>query len=289
MSQTDGPSHTESPTSSAPASGREGNGFDAADYWERRLGDRYSFQGVGNIGFSEAYNRWMYRAKGHAFRAEVRRVLPDPATARILDIGSGTGFVLRQWLQLGCRDVTGSDLTKTAVEKLTDQLPDVSMVQMDIGRPEVPLAGPFDIISAIDVFYHIVDDGAYVAAFRNVADLLSPKGHFVFTEMCTDSGGRSRHVSRRSWTQLLGVLNDSGLEIVRRKPLYVWMEAPLRARGLVYRGAWKVTSRIARGPAPLGMIGGGLLFPLEIVSRRVVKAGPGLEIFTCKKTGGVHR
>lgn len=283
MSQTQGPGDTRSPMPSASAAGGDGERFDATDYWERRLRDRYSFQGVGNIGFSESYNRWMYRAKGHAFRAEVRRVLDDPAATRVLDVGSGTGFILRQWIRLGCRAVTGSDLTRTAVEKLAERLPGVSTCQMDIGGPEISLTGPFDMISAIDVFYHIVDEAAYETAFGNVADLLSPEGHFFFTEMCSESTGGSRHVSRRSWEQIRRVVNDSGLEIVRRKPLYVWMETPIRRRGLVFRNAWRVVSRIARGPSILGAVGGGLVFPLEIVSRSLVEAGPGIEIFTCRK------
>ena len=70
-------------------------GFDPKAYWESRLSDEYSLAGVGYSGLGLSYNRWLYRIRKRVFRRTVRGFLVgDPGAARVLDVGSGTGFYI---------------------------------------------------------------------------------------------------------------------------------------------------------------------------------------------------
>ncbi len=68
--------------------------FDANSYWEDRLGPHLDgLRGVGQIGRSELFNRYYYRAKSRALDRAVNKCAPDLNSAglRLLDVGTGTG------------------------------------------------------------------------------------------------------------------------------------------------------------------------------------------------------
>jgi 2-polyprenyl-3-methyl-5-hydroxy-6-metoxy-1,4-benzoquinol methylase len=142
----------------------------------------------------------------------VRRLLDDRAAMRVLDVGSGTGFYVDQWRDLGIKQVVGLDLTETAVSRLKTAYPDMEFVVADVGAESVPLQrGSFDVVSAFDVLFHIVDDDRYGRALENVSGLLKPGGFFVWSDNFLRHGRRDaglhqvsrslelRSCSRSSW------------------------------------------------------------------------------------------
>src|SRR6266540_2803845 len=104
--------------------------------------------------------------------------------AEILDVGSGTGFYLDRWRELGLERTTGSDVSDIAVERLQRRYPSLNIVQLDIGEESsAELAQrQFDIVSVFDVLFHITDDLKYHRAFENLAKLVRPGGLLVFSE-----------------------------------------------------------------------------------------------------------
>jgi SAM-dependent methyltransferase len=60
----------------------------------------------------------MYRVRREVFLREAAALGLDPHSARVLDVGSGTGFSIRRWLELGVGSITGCDLAESAVERL---------------------------------------------------------------------------------------------------------------------------------------------------------------------------
>jgi hypothetical protein len=87
-------------------------GFDAAAYWENRLAGEFELGDVGFLGLGEAWNQWAYAVRRRIFRRHVRRLRRDWSSARVLDIGSGTGFYVKNWLDLGVRELTASDTSR---------------------------------------------------------------------------------------------------------------------------------------------------------------------------------
>ncbi len=105
--------------------------FEPERYWSERLEQTYSLAGVGWLGLGEPFNRWMYAVRRRVFRRTIRASV-DLEGARVLDVGSGTGFYVGLWRELGVADITGSDLTGVAVERLRYLFPEVRFEQLDI-------------------------------------------------------------------------------------------------------------------------------------------------------------
>ena len=100
-------------------------------YWEGRLSDAYSLDGVGWRGLGEPFNRWMYRVRRRLFLRRMRPLVKGRAPD-VLDVGSGTGFYVERWLELGAGSVTGSDITSTAVERLSARFPGQEFRRLDV-------------------------------------------------------------------------------------------------------------------------------------------------------------
>jgi SAM-dependent methyltransferase len=88
-----------------------------------------------------------------------------PTARRFLEIGCGTGFVLRalaaarNWERLA-----GSELHPAGLAYARKRLPDVELVQMD--ARDIPAVGAFDLTGAFDVIEHIAEDEAVLRGLR---------------------------------------------------------------------------------------------------------------------------
>lgn len=261
--------------------------FDPEAYWSSRLEQTYSLEGVGYLGLGEPYNQWMYAVRRQVFRAVVRGRL-DLTRASVLDVGSGTGFYIERWRELGAARVAGSDLTAFAVEQLARRFPDASFRVLDLTRPLGAAPERFDAISAMDVLFHIVDDDGYARAIANLGRLLAPGGILVLSEnLLHGRTERGRHQTSRSIEAVSALLHEAGLEIELRRPLFVLMNAPIDSDSALLERGWKAINILVREhPRTAWTVGAGL-YPLELVLGRVVKDGPSTEILVCRKRGSV--
>jgi SAM-dependent methyltransferase len=256
--------------------------FDPEQYWSERLEETYSLAGVGFLGMGEEYNRWTYAVRRQAFRRTLRRRVGPGA--RVLDVGSGTGFYIDRWRELGVTDVTGSDLTGFAVERLRERYPENSFHKLDITSASPPDLGSFDAVSAMDMLFHIVDDESYARAIRNLAGLLAPRGLLVLTEIFAHRDTRYvRHEVDRSLEEIGGLLEGAGLVIESRRPLFVLMNTPIDSDSRLLEKAWAGVKLLVRlGPRSANLVG-ALLFPLEVALTRLLREGPSTEIVVCRK------
>jgi SAM-dependent methyltransferase len=219
---------------------------------------------------------------------EIRRARIDVTRSDVLDIGSGTGFYIDLWSRLRAKSVTGSDFAPYAVASLRERFPDHRFVELDITGGDLPRElGPFDIVSAFDILYHIVDDDKYAQAFRNVASLVRPGGYFVFSENFMSS---ERHVGihqvSRSCSEITELLGDTGFEIVRRAPVFWIMNRPIKSRSRVLSTTWSAIERVTskRERPYLGNWLGAALYPVEISTLRWLSKGPTTEMMICRRS-----
>jgi SAM-dependent methyltransferase len=256
--------------------------FDAEGYWSDRLGREFSLEGVGYLGLGESYNRWMYAVRRRVFRDVVKGRVDSSAS--VLDVGTGTGFYVELWRELGVRQVTGSDLTAVAVEELGKRFPDSNFLALDLTEPLMREVGPFDAISAMDVLFHIVDDDGYAQAIKNLVTMLAPGGILVLTEnLLHGRTERGRHQTSRSFEAVVSLLTAAGFDVELRRPVFVLMNTPVDSDSALLEKSWKAVNILVRGHSRRGWAVGAALYPLELALGRLLENGPSTEIVVCRK------
>jgi SAM-dependent methyltransferase len=257
---------------------------DVRAYWEQRLGDDWSLRGVGFARLGRRFNAWQYRLRGEIFAETARGLDLDLGAAQILDVGSGTGFYLEAWRKLGVAQLVGMDLTDAATGSLRRAFPDLQIVRADVTEDELPRpANGFDVISCMDVLFHVVDDDRFEAALHNVHRALAPTGYFVWTDFFVHGPEvRAGHIVYRSLDSIRVALDRTGFDVVSRRPLFVMMNEPRDTRYRVAINAWKGFMWLATRSERVADVIGRLMYRLD---RRLVqrRESPSTEIMVCRK------
>lgn len=265
--------------------------FDAREFWEERLASDYSLNGVGFRRLGRRYNEWAYRVRRERFRAVVLDLGIDVRHAHVLDIGSGTGFYIDCWDELGAASVTGVDITETAVTRLSARFPGKTIEQLDIGTDTGSLEPEaYDAVSAMDVLFHIVDDPAYGQAIKNIASLLKPGGAFIWSDAFVHGPSvRRRHIVHRPLAHAEQAVASAGLVVDRRVPLFVLMDNPVDQRNPVLRWAWLAAAAVVSLSDRLGGWAGRVLAPVDLRLAARRRESPTSEIMVCRKSAGSAR
>jgi SAM-dependent methyltransferase len=129
---------------------------------------------------SESFDRLIKVEDGH-FWFESRNVIlhalihrhlqPDGRPLRFLEIGCGTGFVLRMISQLPGVQAAGAEVHVEGARLAAPRVPAAEVVQLDALRMDFPEA--FDAIGLFDVIEHLDED---IQALCRVRDALKPGG-----------------------------------------------------------------------------------------------------------------
>jgi SAM-dependent methyltransferase len=261
--------------------------IDVRQYWEQRFEGGPSLATVGWLGLGPAYNQWLYRVRAAIFRRRACRALREraiaPENARVLDVGSGSGFYIDLWRQLGVRDIQGCDLTTAAVEKLRETYPEYAFTQADIGDAELQHASAsYDAISCMDVLFHIVDDARYAQALRNCGQLVRPGGIVIFSEnFLHGTAQRGAHQVSRSLSEIAAAVNDAKLSVYERRPMFVLMNAPVDTNSRAIQRFWSLLTRVVRRGEATAFIVGMLLYPVELLLCSVLAESPSTELMIC--------
>lgn len=188
--------------------------YKAREYWEGRLRGNFSLSATGHSGFSLGYNRYMYKLKAKKLAQALLRYNINVEGARVLDIGCGTGFFVEYYLNKGAGAVAGLDITDVSVELLSRKFPDCRFYSLDISKSRYPSADKFDIINVFDVLYHIVDDGYFRSAIKNMALCARPGAWLFITDSLRPELGEAQHVRYRGLDNYKDILAEEGIDIV---------------------------------------------------------------------------
>jgi SAM-dependent methyltransferase len=254
------------------------------DYWEKRLNDNFGLHGTGFIGLGKKYNSWMYKVRKHVFLKKLSRLNICYGDINVLDIGSGSGFYIGIWNGLGVKKITGCDLTAVAVRNLKASFPNNTFYELDISEDVIPIPEKFDIITAFDMLFHIVDDNKYSKAIENIYSLLKPGGLFIFSEnFMHKNPNNNKYQTSRSLNDLEQIIKGCGFSILNRSPMFFFMNAPVDSDSVFFKKSWRLITKAVQRGESLGSLLGFILFPIEILMTSLKKEGPSTEIMICKK------
>ncbi len=113
---------------------------------------------------------------------------------RIVDIGSGAGHWIQFYSELmDPKAISGLEISATAVDALRTKFSSMgancSICHQDIAAPDFTLSPKVDLVNAIGVMFHIVEDRMWQQALQNISECLKPNG-YVFV------GGQFGRLSR---------------------------------------------------------------------------------------------
>jgi SAM-dependent methyltransferase len=162
------------------------------------------------------------------------RNLPRPV--RVLDVGSGAGHWIDFYFEVfGAEEAVGIEISEPAVQALVERyadVPGVTIVEADIGDRGFELDGEFEIVNAIGVMFHLVDDDRWERAVAALGRRLAPGGVFVV-------GGHFGHVTQNvqfhrtdsfsSWDDFRSAAGEKALVNQRIRSLRRWRRCAARA------------------------------------------------------------
>lgn len=192
-----------------------------------------------------------FRYRNNVIAGFARQVWKDrpPGESRVLEIGCGTGNVLRV-LEESCPGATlvGLELFPDGLRFARER----TRAALVCGQIEhLPFSRPFAVIGLFDVLEHIPDD---VAALGHVRDLLAPGGALMLTVPASPAlwspfDAASGHVRRYERRPLSALLTQAGFTV---EYLSAFMMA-------LYPAVW-FHRRVA---------GGGEISPAEAIGREL--------------------
>lgn len=208
-------------------------------YWSRRHAEnRCSLSAVGYQGLGEGFNKHTYHLRKCAALRILRRH-PEIPFARIFEAGVGIGSYSPVWKSLGVQEWTGTDICAEAVEHCVALFPNSRFFVGDVASDEWPpeASGEYDFVTAIDVLYHLVNDGMFEAALRNLVRRVSFGGGLLVSDVFVEQDRQiAPHVKRRSLAAYQRALGGS-MNLVDREPVFSILAGP------VPRSRWNALDR----------------------------------------------
>jgi 2-polyprenyl-3-methyl-5-hydroxy-6-metoxy-1,4-benzoquinol methylase len=257
-------------------------------YWEELLSKDFSLSGVGYQGLGKNYNKWLYRARKRIMGWFLRKYPLNIKDINILDIGCGTGFYVEFWEKKGAIQLTGMDLTRKSVTELSKKYDLYKFFRGNIGDNELKLNEKFDLITAFDVLFHIVDEERFDNAIRNIGNMARPEAIILisdnFLRKPRPSGFNQAH---RTLEQYERAFLKNRIEILDLKPIFYLMNGPIDIRNdfffKLYSRLWcTVMSYMVRYEV-IGEMLGSVLYIIDGMLIKVFKNSITTELLVCRK------
>lgn len=270
--------------------------FDPGEYWDKLVAGDGRLANVGHPTLG-AYNRWAYRFRLRALRRATRGI--ELAGKRVFKGGFGEGFYLPHWKAGGVARVDGVDISDRAVAAARAAYPESDLRTGDLGTDTwVRGLGRYDIVTAIDVLFHVTDDGAWERSLDNLLGLVDDGGVFLATEKFPATGIAQEypHMRRRSLDHWESALEKRGFVVRRLIPAFLFMDDPVtdghqRILGRMAAIQWKLLTEPIKALKAFPRVQAGLASAValaqwlpETLALTLLERTPNLEFLVCSRT-----
>ena len=261
--------------------------YDAEQFWADRYRD-IDLTKSGHIDLPVAYNRWLYRRKKERLLKGLRAAGFQAKGSSVLEIATGTGVYVEMWKGLGVSRLAGIDISQNATDHLKARFPEFSFHKRDLSAPELTgLVGKdFDLVTAVDMLYHVVDDAAFAVALDNLAQAVKPGGLLAIHDLFLRHGQREfGYIKWRSLNGYIASLEKAGFEVLSRTPTFFLtvqaydFDSPENARRMANLWDRFTYPLIGRLPNLMGALG----YVSDRMLGAMLKEGPSFEMMICRR------
>jgi SAM-dependent methyltransferase len=106
--------------------------------------------------FALEENNFWFNARNRILRGLFEKFIGRNNPAKILEIGVGTGYVLKELSSIKNFELRGAELHISGLRFARQRLPEVEFIQLDATR--MPFENEFDAVGAFDVLEHVEED-----------------------------------------------------------------------------------------------------------------------------------
>lgn len=264
--------------------------YNPKSYWENRLEKNFNLNGVGFPHFGKSYNEWLYKMRKKVLERFISKYKINVPNMRILDVGCGTGFYIDIWIKKGVRCLTGIDITSISVRELKNKYQTFNFYELDITSPtlinDISLyKEKFNIVTAFDILFHIVDDNKFEQAIKNLGLLCSSDGFILISDIFPQRRIYSHfHQKNRMLKYYTHILSKNGIEIIDRFPVFYLLGPPLDISNVFFQKIilyfwWeRIVGNIERKTRLIGP----LFFFIDSAMTRLFRESPSVEMIICQ-------
>jgi trans-aconitate methyltransferase len=214
-----------------------------------------------------------------------------------LEAAVGVGAYAPVWQRLGVSQWHGLDISNDAVAFCRERYPQGVFFVQDLtaqqwsgpGRPEKD----YDVVTAIDVLYHLVEDADFEKALRHLEQRVRPGGVLLVSDVFVPHDQQTApHVKRRSLSTYRRLLGPR-MSLLDREPVFAVLGDTSARPGCLADAAknllWKATAQtVLHTPGMLrdavGAAAVYLIWPLDAALRSLgAPAGTNLELALFQK------
>jgi 2-polyprenyl-3-methyl-5-hydroxy-6-metoxy-1,4-benzoquinol methylase len=187
------------------------------EYWDQRARD-FAADGAGlravcSYGMPSYYNGYIHLTQRLALAPYLR--VERGTTA--LDIGCGIGRWSRILAARGA-SVTAIDVAPSMIEEARRRTPDGTAIEYGVADVRtLSLGTRFDLVLAVTVLQHILDDGEFRIAIDNIARHVTDRGRIVLLEAAPTQPNASCNTAvfrARTAGQMTRAFADAGLRVI---------------------------------------------------------------------------
>ena len=225
--------------------------YEPAEYWSRLIVGDGDLAHVGHPSLGR-YNRFAYRFRLRALQRALGGL--GVRGKSVFEAAFGEGFYLGFWAAAGAVRVAGLDIAPAAVAAARARYPSYQLEAGDLRSPEdLARFSSFDLVTALDVLYHIVDDRDFAVAVATLAAKVVPGGSLLLTDKfpAREPFQRFPHVRRRPLAVYEALLRPKGFVLARTVPVFCLMDEPITVGahpwlGVLATQQWRVAAKALR-------------------------------------------